>query len=161
MALNIKASDEPKMPPPAPGTVRQTPTASRPKGPEPKPASTKSSIKMASESEIRKWLEKSYVTIGMGVVAFRPRVGSQILVSAEKCAESVAKLAMENDSVRRAISALMVTSVWGGVIAAHLPILLVIAAEYRTTDENVQFNQQTLLGFAAMMSGEDVVEDDE
>lgn len=156
MALNIKASDEPKMPPPAPGT---RPTA-RPKGPEPKPVK-ESSVKLATETEIKKWLEKSYLTVGASLVPFKPEVGEQIILSAEKCADSVTKLAMTNPSVRRAISSLMVTSVWGAVIAAHLPILLVLAAEYRTDDPEVRFNSQMLRGFAKMLSSEDELGDDE
>lgn len=71
-----------------------------------------------------------YTSIGMVLVPFDPACGMALVDSAQKCAESLDALAQRNDSVRRLLLALTETSAWGGVLTAHLPLLLVIVAHH-------------------------------
>lgn len=71
-----------------------------------------------------------YTSIGVVLTPFDPLCAASVMESAEKCATSLDALAQRNDSVRRALLALTETSAWGGVIAAHLPILLMVASHH-------------------------------
>jgi len=82
-------------------------------------------------------LEEIYVSIGMGVMAFDQPCGIAITNSATRCAEALDQLAYENDAVRRVILRLITTSAWGGVILAHSPIFMAIAAHHVPGAKNV------------------------
>lgn len=110
------------------------------------------------EGALVKPLTELYVTIGITTMAFDPVCGQAIVANAEACAKSLDTLARENPAVRRAILALVQTSAWGGVVAAHLPLLLMVAMHHGPK------NMQESLGPVAMMmnggmpnpAGEDV-----
>lgn len=68
-----------------------------------------------------------YQFIGATIRPFDEFTGDTIIEQADKCADSVYKLAQSNDAVRRVVIALTTTSVSGAVIMAHLPIILAIA----------------------------------
>ena len=72
-------------------------------------------------------LSDFYQFIGATIRPFDEYTGDTIIEQADKCADSVYKLAQSNDAVRRVVIALTTTSVSGAVIMAHLPIILAIA----------------------------------
>lgn len=77
-----------------------------------------------------KQLEELYTTVGMAVMAFDQPCGTAIVNSAERCAISLDNLAYENDAVRRILYRILETSAWGGVFAAHSPIIMAIAVHH-------------------------------
>lgn len=72
-------------------------------------------------------LSDFYQFIGATIRPFDEFTGDTIIEQADKCADSVYKLAQSNDAVRRVVIALTTTSVSGAVLMAHLPIILAIA----------------------------------
>lgn len=80
--------------------------------------------------QLVKPLTDLYVTIGTIMMPFDSVCGGAIIASAPKCAEAVENLARENPAIRRAVLALVETSVWGQVIAAHAPIFVAIAVHH-------------------------------
>lgn len=80
-----------------------------------------------------------YVSVGATVSAFDPVCGMAVLDNAEKCAESLDALAQRNEAVRRALYAMMETSAWGGVIAAHMPLLVMLAVHHGPRDVAEKF----------------------
>lgn len=71
-----------------------------------------------------------YVTVGTMMLPFDQVCGMAVVSSAPKCAEALEQLARENPAVRRALMAMVETSVWGAVLAAHAPILLAVAMHH-------------------------------
>lgn len=86
-------------------------------------------------------LESLYAGIGMALLPFDPVCGQAVINASTACAETLENLARENPAVRRAILRLVATSVWGQVIAAHMPILIVVASHHGNVN------------IAAMMAG--------
>jgi hypothetical protein len=154
MGITLNAAPPP---PPEPGSVpRKTPV-----NPAKEPRKAKSDISLASEKEIERWFLKMYGMVGSFLSVVKPEIGNRILLDAEKCAAANAALAMENESIRRTVSAAMVTGVYGAVIAAHLPLILVILAEFVTNDPEKRINSNMLLGFASLIGDDpdEVIED--
>lgn len=79
---------------------------------------------------LKKPLQDMYGTIGMTVALFDPVCGQAILANSEACAIALENMARENEAVRRVIMSLVQTSIWGQLIAAHMPILLAIAMHH-------------------------------
>lgn len=75
-------------------------------------------------------LTELYVTIGTLAVPFDPICGMAVVQNAPRCAEALDELAYTNEPVRRALYAILTTSAWGGVLAAHSPIILAIAMHH-------------------------------
>jgi nucleoid-associated protein YejK len=71
-------------------------------------------------------LTKFYGQIGAVTFSFDQNCGMAILQSAESCAESLDELSKTNPQIRRILEQLTKTGAWGGVIAAHLPIMMTI-----------------------------------
>lgn len=71
-----------------------------------------------------------YTSIGTMMLPFDQVCGLVVVNSAEDCARSLDTLARENPKVRRALMAMVETSVWGQVIAAHLPIITAVAMHH-------------------------------
>lgn len=71
-------------------------------------------------------LTELYTSLGALVLAADPVCGSAIVANAPECAKRLDALAQENDAVRRALHALTASSAWGGVMIAHLPIMLAL-----------------------------------
>lgn len=82
------------------------------------------------QGKIAKELESLYATMGTMAYPFNPRVGATVIQQAGPCAEALEELARSDPRVRRALEALLTTGAWSAVIAAHLPIMVVIATEY-------------------------------
>lgn len=75
-------------------------------------------------------LNELYTSVGMMLLPFDPMCGTAVVKNADSCAKSMDRLAQENDAVRRALNAILTTGAWGGVIAAHLPILAMVMAHH-------------------------------
>lgn len=75
-------------------------------------------------------LTEMYVALGMSVMVFDQPCGTAIVNSGPRCADALENLARENPAVRRALLALVETSVWGQVIVAHAPIMAAIAVHH-------------------------------
>lgn len=84
--------------------------------------------------QLVKPLTTLYTSMGAAVSAFDPACGIAVLDNAEKCAESLDALAQRNEAVRRALFAMLETSAWGGVMAAHMPILVMLAVHHGPPD---------------------------
>lgn len=75
-------------------------------------------------------LTEFYATIGTMIVPFDQVCGTMVVRQAEECATSLDRLAQENAAVRRALKSVLTTGAWGAVIAAHAPLLFVVAAHH-------------------------------
>lgn len=80
-----------------------------------------------------------YVAIGAGLAAFPATQAdaATIFANAESAAKSVAKLADEKPEVYKALQKMIGVSAYGGVIAAHLPIIIGIAANHGLSIPNI------------------------
>lgn len=94
---------------------------------EPKPPLPKI---RANSHPFEKPLTDLYTAVGSMVMMYDPPCGTAIISNANKCAVALEDLARENDAVRRALTSLIQTSVWGSVIAAHAPIMLAIVMHH-------------------------------
>lgn len=75
-------------------------------------------------------LTELYTSIGVMLAPFDPVCSVSIIENAEPCAKALENLARENEAVRRAILALTQTSAWGGVLIAHMPLLLMVITHH-------------------------------
>jgi hypothetical protein len=82
-------------------------------------------------------LTQMYAGIAMALMPFDPVCANAVMVSASRCAESLDKLAQENDAVRRALFALTRTTAMGMVFVAHMPILLAITIHHVPAAQNM------------------------
>lgn len=105
-------------------TPREQPAAKpgKPTPPMPRPGS------------IAKPLTEMYGSLGLVVFGFDQACGTSILLNAGDAAKSLEELARVNPRARRIIVALTQTGAVSQVIAAHLPILTVIAVHHGPKD---------------------------
>lgn len=75
-------------------------------------------------------LTDMYTTIGMGLMLVNPADAMVVVENAEKMATSLNAWGNTNSNVRRALERLCTTSAFGGVLAAHAPVALAIAANH-------------------------------
>lgn len=101
--------------------TQDTPKATKP---------PKATVPRANKTSLTQSLQQMYAFAGMGLMPFDPVCGTAVMMSAESCAESLAELAQHNESVRRVLLALTQTGAWGGVLAAHLPLVLAIVSHH-------------------------------
>jgi hypothetical protein len=83
-------------------------------------------------------LTKTYASVGMLLLPFDEVCGQTLINSAEQCAIALDDLAQTNDTIARVLVALVETSAWGAVIAAHLPLLMVVASHHVPAFSKVQ-----------------------
>jgi len=90
-------------------------------------------------------LTNLYTSIGIGLMAVDQQCGETVIKSAEQCAKSLDDLAYQNESVRRALYALIQTSAAGAVVIAHMPILVSVMLHHMpgvsSRFANVNLNQ--------------------
>lgn len=105
---------------------------SQPSGPREKSAFRPAAVvpPKPREGSLVKPLTDLYTTIGLTLAPFDPVCSTAVLTNAEECARRLEALARENESVRRIILAMVQTSAWGGVIAAHLPIIAMVMTHH-------------------------------
>lgn len=83
----------------------------------------RSSVRKLTQADLEK-LSGMYAYLGMGVMPFNEDAGLTIAKSGDSCAQAWGDLAASNDGVRRAILAMLEGGAWGGVILAHMPIVM-------------------------------------
>lgn len=98
--------------------------------PAAKPKPDKQPRVAKDDATLKKALVELYSSVGMVLLPFDQPCATVVVNSADQCAEALIKLAAENDSIRRALTALTQTSAWGGVIAAHLPIIMAVTSHH-------------------------------
>jgi hypothetical protein len=72
-------------------------------------------------------LQDLYAAAGTVTLPFNAPVGTALLQNAETCAISLDNAAKQDPRIRKALMSLVKTSVWGPVIAAHMPIAMALA----------------------------------
>lgn len=101
---------------------RQAPKREKPLPPMPRPGS------------LAKPLTEMYGTLGLVVFGFDQACGTAIISNAGDAAKSLEELARVNPAARRVLVALTQTGAFSQVIAAHLPILTVVAVHHGPKD---------------------------
>lgn len=81
-------------------------------------------------SPLKNKLVQLYAGIGLGLSAFDPYCGGQIIANAEATGIAMDKLARENASVKRVLERLVATSVVLEVVSAHVPIMMAVAMHH-------------------------------
>lgn len=76
-------------------------------------------------------LTEFYGMVAMGIAIKDPKCAQAIMANANACAEAWDKAAKENTAVRRALQALIETTTWGTLVAAHMPIAFAIMSHHR------------------------------
>lgn len=113
------------------GPPRERPTRKRRERPsEPRKREPKPTPPKPRTGSLAGPLTQLYVSIGMLLLPFDPTCATAVINSAPKCGAALENLARENPAVRRALLALVETSVWGQLVAAHAPIFLAIAVHH-------------------------------
>ena len=85
---------------------------------------------MPRKGNLAKQFTQLYTSLGTFLMPFDAACGGAIINAAPKCGEAMENLARENPAVRKALLAMVETSVWGQVIMAHAPIMLAIAIHH-------------------------------
>lgn len=75
-------------------------------------------------------LTELYSTLAIMLMPFDAQCANVVMKSAEQCAQSMDELAYQNESVRRALTAITQTSAWGAVIFAHMPIIMAVVMHH-------------------------------
>lgn len=109
---------------------------------------------MPRKGQLARQLTQFYVSIGTFMMPFDAACGGAIINAAPKCGEALENLARENPAIRKALLAMMETSVWGQVIVAHAPIMLAIAIHH------VPAVRDNLGGMAAQVSAATMTPED-
>lgn len=94
----------------------------------------RSGVRALNGEDLEK-LSTLYGMLSIPAYMLKPELGEALAENADSCAEGWAKLAAENDSVRRAILAMLEGSAWAGVISVHAPILIACIPQ-RALDHN-------------------------
>lgn len=85
---------------------------------------------MPRKGALARQITQMYVSLGTFLLPFDAACAGAIINAAPRCGEAMENLARENPAVRRAIMAMVETSVWGQVVMAHAPIMLAIAIHH-------------------------------
>lgn len=85
---------------------------------------------MPRKGHLAKQITQLYVSLGTFLMPFDQACAGAIINAAPDCGEAMENLARENPAVRKAILAMVETSVWGQVVVAHAPIMLAIAIHH-------------------------------
>jgi hypothetical protein len=72
-------------------------------------------------------LRELYTVAGTLVLPFNKPVGTAFIQNAEPCAIALDNAAKTDQAIRRVLMMLVAGSVWGQIIAAHMPILMALA----------------------------------
>lgn len=82
------------------------------------------------KTKLHNELEQLYTMAGAMTTMVDQQIGTTIIIQASACAESLDDLAAKNPRVKKALEKMLQTSVYAGVIAAHIPIVVAIATKY-------------------------------
>jgi hypothetical protein len=100
---------------------RKVPRAERP--PKPVPPKPKAGTLVKPFTDL-------YTSVGTMILPFDQVCGMAVINNAEDCAKALDSAARENPAMRRVLLGLIQTSIWGQLIAAHLPIMMAIAMHH-------------------------------
>lgn len=81
-------------------------------------------------TDLAKSLEKMYATIAIGLAPFDMICAQEVAANAPTCARAWDELAKQNDAVRRILEGLVKTGAWGGVLAAHAPLMVAVVLHH-------------------------------
>lgn len=98
-----------------------------------KPRATRQRKKPAPRAKKGAFVEpltELYSTLAIMLMPFDAQCADVVMKSAEQCAQSMDELAYQNESVRRALTAITQTSAWGAVIFAHMPIIMAVVMHH-------------------------------
>lgn len=109
---------------------------------------------MPRKGQLARQITQLYVSLGTFLMPFDQACAGAVINAAPKCGEAMENLARENPAVRKAILAMVETSVWGQVIIAHAPIMLAIAIHHVPAVRN------NLGGMAAKITASAITPDD-
>lgn len=100
----------------------------------PRPSTAKRKVPMAtsmpSSKELQEAITGLYVTLGVAVSMVDPLCGMAIGEHASSIAEAWDSLAQNNPAVAKALKSMTGVSGWGGLLVAHTPFLMMIAAHH-------------------------------
>lgn len=138
--------------PKAAGDRRDTNTRTKPK---------KAPVPKARPGHFVEPLTQIYAGLGMAIMPFDPVCANAVIMSAPKCAESLDKLAQENDAVRRALYSLTQTTAIGAVLVAHMPIVLAVVMHHVPAAQNMMgaMGQQMAENIARQMNADGPAEE--
>jgi hypothetical protein len=112
------------------GKRERTERTERPRTERTRSSSTRSSTPRPRKGAFVAPLTEIYALTGTMMMPFDQSCGTAVMMNAEACAKSLDNLAYQNDAVRRVLTALVQTSTWGAVIAAHAPIIMAVAMHH-------------------------------
>jgi hypothetical protein len=112
------------------------------------PAAPVDAPAMPRKGTLAKSFTQMYVSIGTFLLPFDAACGGAVINAAPKCGEALEELARTNPAIRKALLAMLETSVWSQVILAHAPIMLAIAIHHVPAVRN------NLSGMAAAVVGQ-------
>ncbi len=116
------------------GSKRPGIFAGKSSGRSPKAAKAKGTVPPL-DAKAKESIAKFYQFAGMSLMPFDPVLAGVVVEQAPICADAVFDLAQENEAFRRFIIAMTQTSMYGALIAAHLPILLTVTARHGRTEQ--------------------------
>lgn len=103
-----------------------------------------------------------YSGLGLMAMPIDETIGNAFIDNAERCAESVDKIAKKNPRIRKALNYLLTTSDYGELIFTHLPIFFAIFAYVKKPREEKQHDLDNVIsifkGFQPEPDDEAVVE---
>lgn len=143
----ISLDDEPESPA---DKVRRL-VAGRKSSPRPSTAKRKVPMpsSMPSSKELQEAITGLYVTLGVAVSMVDPICGMAIGENAPAIAEAWDSLAQNNPAVAKALKSMTGVSGWGGLLIAHTPFLMMIAAHHSKPNTPAQ---QQIMAVAMQMN---------
>ena len=82
-----------------------------------------SGVRQLNKADLEQ-LRAMYATAGIAVMPFNAGAAIALTSGADECVDAWEELAKQNDSVRRALLAMLEGGAWSRVFMAHVPILL-------------------------------------
>jgi hypothetical protein len=89
-----------------------------------------------TDVELKSGVEQLYAFAAVALMPLDPTCATAIANTAGPAANSLVELSKENAAVRKFLGSLTQTSAWGTVIAAHMPIMLVVMGHHFGNKDN-------------------------
>lgn len=102
------------------------------------PSGQSRSTQYRKKAALKEGVNAQLGAIGLAVSAFDPVCGPAILAGADNLSSALANLAMQNDSVRKALEATMTASAWGEVMMAAAAIALPIMKHHNMIPDKLK-----------------------
>lgn len=117
--------------------TRQTPDPGAPVSPDEARRFIKDDKEEYRPGVLVKPIQDFYTALGAGVLPFNVPVGTALVQNGRTCAEAWDNAARQDPAIRKALMQLVRTSVWGTLIAVHMPIGMAIAVTFSPAAERV------------------------